>query len=68
MSVLSREDWPLRPELVESSYHLYVATRDPHYLHVAEEIICPSSLHEPAKTLSSSRTNRTTDRTDLNRT
>ena len=33
------KDWPLRPELAESSYHLYVATHDPHYLHVAKEIM-----------------------------
>ena len=33
------KDWPLRPELLESSYHLYVATRDPYYLSVAEDIM-----------------------------
>ena len=33
------KDWPLRPELLESSYHLYVKTRDPHYLQVAEDIM-----------------------------
>jgi hypothetical protein len=32
------KDWPLRPELVESAYHLYVATRDPHYIDIAEHV------------------------------
>ena len=33
------KDWPLRPELIESTYHLYVATRDPYYLQVAQDIM-----------------------------
>eukprot|EP00943_MAST-04B_sp_MAST-4B-sp1_P000694 g694.t1 len=32
-------DWPLRPELVESAYHLYTATRDIKYLKVAQHVI-----------------------------
>ncbi|KAL0077594.1 glycoside hydrolase, partial [Phycomyces blakesleeanus] len=31
--------YPLRPEFVESTYHLYRATRDPFYLQVGEMII-----------------------------
>ncbi|KAI9010862.1 glycoside hydrolase [Phycomyces nitens] len=31
--------YPLRPEFVESTYHLYRATRDPFYLEVGEMII-----------------------------
>ncbi|KAI0232442.1 hypothetical protein L0F63_005231 [Massospora cicadina] len=31
--------YPLRPELVESTYFLYQATRDPFYLHVGEMIL-----------------------------
>lgn len=31
--------WPGRPELIESTYHLYRATRDPWYLHVGEMIL-----------------------------
>jgi len=30
---------PLRPEFIESTYLLYRATRDPHYLEVAEEVM-----------------------------
>ncbi|CAB3401192.1 unnamed protein product [Caenorhabditis bovis] len=30
---------PLRPEFVESTYFLYRATKDPHYLHVAKQIM-----------------------------
>jgi hypothetical protein len=32
-------DSPLRPELVESTYHLYMATKDPHYLTVGKELL-----------------------------
>lgn len=32
-------DSPLRPELVESAFHLYLATRDTHYLVVGREIV-----------------------------
>lgn len=31
--------YPLRPEFIESTYHLYRATRDPFYLHVGEMVI-----------------------------
>lgn len=31
--------YPLRPELAESTYFLYRATRNPFYLHVAKQII-----------------------------
>jgi hypothetical protein len=31
--------WPGRPEFIESNYHLYRATRDPWYLHVAEMVL-----------------------------
>lgn len=31
--------YPLRPELVESTYLLYQATRNPFYLHVGEDIL-----------------------------
>ncbi|GMR45506.1 hypothetical protein PMAYCL1PPCAC_15701, partial [Pristionchus mayeri] len=31
--------YPLRPELAESTYHLYRATRNPYYLHVGAEIL-----------------------------
>ncbi|KAI9882537.1 MAG: hypothetical protein M1823_005716 [Watsoniomyces obsoletus] len=31
--------WPGRPELIESNYHLYQATKDPWYLHVGEMIL-----------------------------
>jgi mannosidase alpha-like ER degradation enhancer 3 len=29
----------LRPEFLESTYFLYRATRDPHYLHVGRDIL-----------------------------
>ena len=32
-------DWPLRPELVESAYHLYTATRDIKYIKVAQHVL-----------------------------
>ena len=31
-------DWPLRPELVESAYHLYTATRDIKYIKVGLQL------------------------------
>lgn len=31
--------YPLRPELAESTYHLYRATKNPYYLHVGVEIL-----------------------------
>ena len=31
--------YPLRPEFIESTYHLYQATKDPFYLHVGEMVI-----------------------------
>lgn len=31
--------YPLRPELAESTYHLYRATKNPFYLHVGREIL-----------------------------
>lgn len=33
------QDYPLRPELVESAYHLYVVTRDPLYLRFGRQMI-----------------------------
>lgn len=35
---------PLRPEFIESTYLLYRATKDPHYLHVAKNVM--DSLNE----------------------
>ena len=32
-------DWPLRPEVVESAYHLYTATRDIKYIKVAQHVM-----------------------------
>lgn len=31
--------WPLRPEFIESTYHLYRATKDTWYLHVGEMVM-----------------------------
>ena len=31
--------WPGRPEFIESTYHLYRATKDPWYLHVGEMVL-----------------------------
>jgi hypothetical protein len=33
------EWYPLRPELVESTYHLYKATKDPFYLRIGEDFL-----------------------------
>ncbi|KFD52313.1 hypothetical protein M513_06876, partial [Trichuris suis] len=40
--------YPLRPEFVESTYFLYLATKNPFYLHVGKEII--ESIERHAKT------------------
>lgn len=37
--------YPLRPELVESTYFLYMATRNPFYLHVGRDILTSLSTH-----------------------
>uniref|UniRef100_A0A7C9E9Z4 alpha-1,2-Mannosidase n=1 Tax=Opuntia streptacantha TaxID=393608 RepID=A0A7C9E9Z4_OPUST len=42
-----QKSYPLRPELVESTYWLYKATRDPRYLDVGREIV--SSLQYGAR-------------------
>ena len=39
--------YPLRPELVESTYFLYQATKNPFYLHVGRDIL--KSIDEYAK-------------------
>jgi len=31
--------YPLRPEFVESTYHLYRATKNPFYLHVGMDVL-----------------------------
>ncbi|KAK0747916.1 glycosyl hydrolase family 47-domain-containing protein [Apiosordaria backusii] len=31
--------WPLRPEFIESTYHIYRATKDPWYLYVGEMVL-----------------------------
>lgn len=33
------EWYPLRPEMIESTYHLYTATKDPFYLRVGEDFL-----------------------------
>ncbi|QPG73610.1 hypothetical protein FOA43_000922 [Brettanomyces nanus] len=38
-SSIALEWYPLRPELAESTYHLYRATKDPFYLRVGEAIL-----------------------------
>lgn len=35
----NNDDWPLRPEFIESTYLLYRATKHPFYLHVAALIV-----------------------------
>ena len=37
--------YPLRPELVESTYFLYRATRNPFYLHVGRDILTSLATH-----------------------
>jgi len=41
--------YPLRPELVESTYLLYRATKNPFYLHVGREILYSLNNHTKAK-------------------
>ena len=41
--------YPLRPELVESTYLLYRATRNPFYLHVGRDILNSLNNHTRAK-------------------
>lgn len=41
--------YPLRPELVESTYFLYRATRNPFYLHVGRDILTSIATHAKAK-------------------
>ncbi|KAL6928872.1 hypothetical protein ACO0SA_002202 [Hanseniaspora valbyensis] len=36
---IALEWYPLRPEMIESCYFLYQATKDPFYLHIGEEIL-----------------------------
>ncbi|CDK26677.1 unnamed protein product [Kuraishia capsulata CBS 1993] len=36
---VSLEWWPLRPEYIESTYHLYRATKDPLYLQIAANFV-----------------------------
>jgi hypothetical protein len=40
-------DYPLRPELIESAYHLYAATRDPYYLSVGKEFLFVLQVRPP---------------------
>lgn len=41
--------YPLRPELAESTYFLYRATRNPFYLHVGREILTSLETHTRAR-------------------
>ncbi|XP_052226391.1 ER degradation-enhancing alpha-mannosidase-like protein 1 [Dreissena polymorpha] len=41
--------YPLRPELVESTYFLYQATKNPFYLHVGRDIYNSINLHAKAE-------------------
>ncbi|KFM79018.1 ER degradation-enhancing alpha-mannosidase-like 1, partial [Stegodyphus mimosarum] len=41
--------YPLRPELIESTYLLYQATKNPFYLHVGQEIIESLNKYSKAK-------------------
>lgn len=36
---VSLEWYPLRPEFIESTYHLYRATKDPFYLRIGEDVL-----------------------------
>lgn len=38
-ATVALEWYPLRPEFVESTYYLYLATRDPFYLHVGQTVM-----------------------------
>ena len=40
--------YPLRPELVESTYFLYQATKNPFYLHVGKDILDSLNIHTRA--------------------
>ena len=40
--------YPLRPELVESTYFLYQATKNPFYLHVGKDILDSINVHAKA--------------------
>lgn len=40
--------YPLRPELVESTYFLYQATKNPFYLHVGKDILDSINVHARA--------------------
>lgn len=37
--------YPLRPELIESTYFLYRATKNPFYLHVGRDILESINAH-----------------------
>ena len=41
--------YPLRPELVESTYILYQATKNPFYLHVGRDILYSLNNHTKAE-------------------
>lgn len=41
--------YPLRPELVESTYILYQATKNPFYLHVGKDILNNLNKYSKAK-------------------
>lgn len=41
--------YPLRPELAESTYLLYMATKSPFYLHVGDEILENLNMYTKAK-------------------
>ena len=41
--------YPLRPELVESTYILYQATKNPFYLHVGRDILNSINNHTKVK-------------------
>lgn len=41
--------YPLRPELVESTYFLYQATHNPFYLHVGRDILNSIATHAKAQ-------------------
>lgn len=43
-----RESYPLRPELIESTMHLYQATKDPYFLEIGSDIL--HSIESSAKT------------------
>lgn len=42
-----KEGYPLRPELIESAYYLFQATKDPYYLSVGKQVI--ESIENSAK-------------------